>query len=445
MTAYALVSAVISRQGPGRSAARTHAPATGTYGQGDGAMELRDYWVALRRHWTTWLGIALTGLLLALAVVLVTPPTYQATAQVFVASVDDSTSGSQFVNQRVTSYPQVVDSSTVLGPVIDELGLSVPFPELRKRVSATNPVDTSQIEIAVTDLDPALAAKIANAVAERFGTAVEELEQPGGGASPVNLTVTNPATVPTSPISPVPTLVLPLGLLVGLALGAAAAVVRSRLDTRLHSADDVRATWGAGADQLVVHAAPGGRDRRARLADRPITALARQLESIAEQRLARVVVVSPSVDEQSTAETVVDRVAAQLTAWDVPVHLVDTGVAPTGSDADRAGVQLSVGSPETPPREWRRTTREQAGVVLVVEPGRIDRTDLQEMRSVLDAAGVPVLAVVLVAAERRRRASATAVPAPATEPVQAPPIVQPAEAAAGAPATAKRVVPAPRR
>ena len=38
----------------------------------------------------------------------------EATAQVFVASVDDSTSGSQFVNQRVTSSPQVADSRTVL-------------------------------------------------------------------------------------------------------------------------------------------------------------------------------------------------------------------------------------------------------------------------------------------------------------------------------------------
>ena len=135
-------------------------------------MELQDYWVALRRYWTTWLGVTLAGLLGALFIVLVTPPTYQATAQVFVASVDGSTSGSQFVNQRVTSYPEVADSRTVLAPVIEELDLADSFADLRKNVTATNPVDTSQNEIVVADRDAGRAARIANAVAERFGTAV---------------------------------------------------------------------------------------------------------------------------------------------------------------------------------------------------------------------------------------------------------------------------------
>jgi capsular polysaccharide biosynthesis protein len=370
--------------------------------RGDGDVELQDYWMALRRYWTTWLGVTLAGLLVALGTVLVTPPTYQATAQVFVASVDGSTSGSQFVHQRVTSYPEVADSRTVLAPVIEQLGLSDSFSDLRKQVSATNPVDTSQIDIAVTDGDASRAAQIANAVAERFGTAVEELEHPGDGASPVSLTVTDPATVPTSPISPVPTLLLPLGLIVGLALGAAAAIVRSRWDTRLHSEEDVRAAWGVDADQLVVHAALAGRKRRALLTHRPTTLLARQLEPMAENQLVRVLALSASAEDQSPAESVVDQVAAVLTAWDVPVEVL--GAAPATSDdrPERAGVQLRVGSPLASLREWRRSSRDLAGVVLVVEPGRIDRADLHEMRSILDAAGVPVLAVVLPLPQRRR-------------------------------------------
>jgi capsular polysaccharide biosynthesis protein len=411
-------------------------------------MELQDYWLALRRHWPTWLGVTLAGLLVALGIVLVTPPTYQATAQVFVASVDDSTSGSQFVNQRVTSYPQVADSQTVLGPVIAELGLTVSFSDLRKQVSATNPVDTSQIEIAVTDRDPDTAAEIANAVAERFGTAVEVLEQPGTGPSPVSLTVTNPATVPTSPISPVPTLLLPLGLIVGLVLGAAAAIVRSRLDTRLHSADDVRAAWGPGAEQLVVHAPLPGRRRNSSLTHGPTTLLARQLEPMAEGGLVRVLVLSPSPGPRPAAQTVVDRVAAELTAWEVPVEVLappqdgvpDRGsdrepVQEPGQDAGRTGVQLGLGSPLASLREWRRITRWHAGVVLVVEPGRIDRADLQETRSILDAAGVPVLAVVLPLAERRRLRRRTARRAPSEVPAS--------EVQAGAPTSDEPAVTEP--
>lgn len=57
-------------------------------------MELRDYGTALRRYWTTWVGLALAGVLVALTVVLVSTPTYQATAQVFVASTGgEGTSG----------------------------------------------------------------------------------------------------------------------------------------------------------------------------------------------------------------------------------------------------------------------------------------------------------------------------------------------------------------
>jgi capsular polysaccharide biosynthesis protein len=376
-------------------------------------MELQDYWVALRRYWTTWLGVALAGLLVALCTVLFTPPTYQATAQVFVASVDGSTSGSQFVNQRVTSYPEVADSRTVLAPVIEELGLSDSFSDVRKAVTATNPVDTSQIEIVVADGDAGRAAQIANAVAERFGTAVEKLEQPQEGASPVSLTVTNPATVPTSPTSPAPALLLPLGLIVGTLLGAAAAIVRSRLDTRLHSADDVRAAWGAGADQLVVHAAPAGRRHRGFLPHRATTMLARQLEPMAEQQLVPVVALSPSAD-QAAAGAVVDRVAAELIAWDVEVGVLGTGPATSTGAPGSPGVRLRVGSPLAPLPEWRQLARASASVVLVVEPGRIDRGDLTELRSILDAAGVPVLAVVLPSAEPRRirRRNAAQAPAP---------------------------------
>jgi capsular polysaccharide biosynthesis protein len=103
-------------------------------------MELRDYGTALRRYWTTWVGLALAGVLVALTVVLVSTPTYQATAQVFVASTGgEGTSGAQFVNQRVTTYPDVARSRTVLGSVIEELGIQESFADLRARVAAVNP------------------------------------------------------------------------------------------------------------------------------------------------------------------------------------------------------------------------------------------------------------------------------------------------------------------
>ena len=68
-------------------------------------MELRDYGVALRRHWGIGVSVALACLLAAVVVVLATPATYRATAQVFVASTGEGTSGSQFVNQASPATP----------------------------------------------------------------------------------------------------------------------------------------------------------------------------------------------------------------------------------------------------------------------------------------------------------------------------------------------------
>ena len=376
-------------------------------------MELRDYGTALRRYWTTWVGLALAGVLVALTVVLVSTPTYQATAQVFVASTGgEGTSGAQFVNQRVTTYPDVARSRTVLGSVIEELGIQESFADLRARVAAVNPPDTSQIDISVSDEDPEEAAAIADAVAQEFGLAVELLERTRDGESPVDLTVTNPATVPTSPVFPQPGLLLLLGLVVGLALGAAAAVVRSRTDTRLHTGDDVRAAWGAGAEDLPVHAPPAGRRGRRR----PATLLARRLEPLAERQSLRVVAVTAAPDDEAAARSVIDEVAAELTAWGVsatsgrPVPGIRAGA--TGG----TGVRLAVSPPPGPLREWRRLAVEHDGVVLVVRAGRIDGAHLREIRTVLTAADVRLLAVVLVPRRRSARRSRAAVVRPAPSP-----------------------------
>lgn len=373
-------------------------------------MELRDYGAALHRYWITWLGVTLAGLAIALAIVLVTPAEYRATAQVFVASTGEGTSGSQFVNQRVKSYPDVARSRAVLGPVIDELALRESFSELRARVSATNPADTSQINIAVTGRDAEQTAEIANAVAEEFGAAVETLEQPTGGGSPVDLTVTNPAVTPTSPDSPALELLLPLGLIVGLALGAATAILRDQLDTTLHSAGDLREAWGESEGEVPVVAKPSGRAARSALVGRPATVLARRIELLAEESPVRLVMLSPSPDAAQQPWTFAEEVADELRRMGVSTT-VTGGAGHSGSDRGRTGggarVQMSVGSPEVPLRTWRRIAADQDAVVLVVAPGRVQWAELDAVRSILSTAGIRPLALVLSPARRRRSAAAS--------------------------------------
>lgn len=380
-------------------------------------MELQDYAAALRRYWTTWIGLTVAGVLTALSIVVFATPTYQATATVFVAS-GEGTAGSQFVNQRVTSYPDIAVSRAVLAPVIGELGLGEPITTLRTRVAATNPPDTSLVRVTVTDEDPVWAADVANAVADEFRAAVEDLETPREGSSPVSLTVTDLAAAPSSPVFPAPDLLLPVGLVVGLAVGLAAAVVQSRRDTRLHTEDDVRDAWGHPADEFAVHA-PARRDRRSSLAPRPATLLARQLEPLAEAGPVRVVVISPSEDRRA-ARSFVDDVAAVLQGWAVQVHRLEMPSVGLRVPAT-AGVQLAPGTPFAPLREWRDLARHGVVVVVVVDPGRVERAELREVRSILSAAGIHPLAVVLHAPRRGRasRKAVTAGTAPARAAVDA--------------------------
>jgi capsular polysaccharide biosynthesis protein len=387
-------------------------------------MELRDYGRALRRQWRTGVGLALACLLAAVVVVLATPVTYRATAQVFVASTGEGPSGAQFVNQRVPSYPDVARSRAVLDPVIESLGLDESFADLRARVEATNPPDTSQIDIAVTGRDATEVARVADAVAEEFGTVVEQLERPSGGTPPVDLTVTDPATVPTSPASPQTGLLLALGLVVGLALGAAAAVVRSRLDGRLHSAEDVRAAWGEPHDVPLV-ARPAGRARRSTLVGRPAAVLARRLEALAQDRPVSVVVVSPSPD--SRPEPLVEQVAAELRATGLPAALADPARSVT--DTGPVRVRLSTGSPLLPLSGWRRLAVTADAVVVAVAPGQVQRAELAELRTVLSAAGIRPLALVLAPAGPR-----VAPPEPAARPEGTP----------GVPARSTAPLPTPR-
>jgi capsular exopolysaccharide synthesis family protein len=206
----------------------------------------------LRRAW--WL-LALAGVLGAVAAMVVNATsavTYEAQVQQFVSIADASDnqnnilSGSQFTLQRVKSYTQVATSAQVLDPVIQQLKLGTTTDELAGRVTATNPLDTVLIEIAVQDTDPQRAANVANGIAKQLSTVVQTIESPQSGApAPVKLTTTQPASVPTTPVAPRKSLNLALGLLVGLALGAGGALLREQLNTTVKTPDDIESLTGS--------------------------------------------------------------------------------------------------------------------------------------------------------------------------------------------------------
>jgi capsular exopolysaccharide synthesis family protein len=209
-------------------------------------VELRDYIRILRKSWVMILLLALVAVAAASTVSILQTPKYSATSKVFVSTQSGGTTselaqGNSFTVQRVKTYSDLVTTPIVLLPVIGTLELGIPADELAKRVTASAPLDTSIIDITVTDADPALAADIANATSQSLTAVVENIETPEAddAVSPVKLTRAQEATVPSVPVSPNVPLNIALGALVGLAIGVGLAVLRETLETRIRNERDV--------------------------------------------------------------------------------------------------------------------------------------------------------------------------------------------------------------
>lgn len=211
-----------------------------------GQLEIRDYLRILRRGWIMIVAFTLAGLLGAGVSSVLIQPTYTADTQLFVAiqnsgSVQELAQGNTFSQARVQSYVKTVTTPTVLQPVIDSLDLQVTPSELANKIKASTDLNTVLISVSVSDNSAVQAAAIAQGVANSLIQAVDTLEKPTtGDSSPVRLSVVTPASAPPAPSAPNTKLNLALGVIVGLILGIASAVLRTTLDNRVRGEADIR-------------------------------------------------------------------------------------------------------------------------------------------------------------------------------------------------------------
>jgi len=209
-------------------------------------VELKDYIRIIRKRWRIIVAAMLVVLAGAALATALSPKVYEAQTRLFVSTSGGSDSGallqgSSFTQQRVKSYADVITTPKVLDPVIETLKLNTTAAKLGTQITATVPLDTVLIEVAVTNPDPRVAAQVADAVGKQFTNTVADLESVADGkSSPVKVTVVSAPTVPTAPISPKPTRNLALGVVLGLLLGLGLALLRDLLDTTIKVEKDVQ-------------------------------------------------------------------------------------------------------------------------------------------------------------------------------------------------------------
>ena len=193
-----------------------------------------------------------------MAVSLLETPLYTSSTQLFVSTRDSSTvsavvQGSQFSQQRVMSYAQLITGEELASRVIHRLNLEMSTMDLHDEITATAVPETVLIDVDVTDPSPQQARDIADAVGQEFTTFATELETADpGGDSLVKVTVTQPPRVARAPSSPQSVRNVAFGALVGLLVGAALAIARARLDRTVKDAADVTELTGAPVIGLVL-------------------------------------------------------------------------------------------------------------------------------------------------------------------------------------------------
>ena len=209
-------------------------------------MDIRDFYRLLIRHLLLISLATLLGISVSTAVTISTPKSYTAQAQLFVsippAAIDIGllATGGNFTQQRVKTYANVINGPDTLKPVIEALELDVEWSELAKKIKGSAPLDTSLINLSVSDSDPVLAAALANAIGKQFESTAALLEvEDALGSSPVKVTLAKYAVVPESPSSPKILLNLLLGLILGFGLGVGIGILCQIFDDTVKNEDQL--------------------------------------------------------------------------------------------------------------------------------------------------------------------------------------------------------------
>ena len=199
---------------------------------------MRDYVRALRRGWLWMAGALLLCVGAAVAANELLPRQYTAGLTIYISATSENTTdnsnayqGSLLAQQRVPSYQQLVTDERVTRDVVDELDLDMDPEALADKIVVSTQPNTVLLDISVTDRSPERAAAIANAVADEFEDVVADLEQPTDrNALPiVQARAVEDADPPLQPSAPRPRLNIALGIVVGLFLGGALALLSGAL------------------------------------------------------------------------------------------------------------------------------------------------------------------------------------------------------------------------
>ncbi len=280
-------------------------------------MELKDYWLTIRRRWRLVVAVLLVVVGSASLVTWQTTPQYESSAQLFVATAPSNTGelvqGGTFATQRVSSYADLVGTRKLAQEVSSTLGGEIEADTLMRQTRAGVVPETVSLNITATNPDAFVARDIAQAYAEALSEKVATLETPRGQSDPlVTATIVDDAVASSTPVSPKPIRNIGLGVVLGLIVGVGLAVARDLLDASISSADDVSQVASApilghiNVDPQAVKLAPAEALAMATPWAESFRVLRTNMQYVEVDNDARVFVISSSLPGEGKSTTAVN-------------------------------------------------------------------------------------------------------------------------------------------
>lgn len=166
-------------------------------------------------------------------------PQYEASALMIVNTRQDTTANvtSDQINSAtklVSTYSIIIKSDTVLQQVINNLGLSLTYDELKERVNVTAVDETQVMQITVQSDNPEWARQVCEQITAISPNVILESVEAG------SVKLISQASVTPDPVSPNVMKNTAIAALLGLVVSVGIVVLRELLDNKIKSEDDVR-------------------------------------------------------------------------------------------------------------------------------------------------------------------------------------------------------------
>jgi capsular exopolysaccharide synthesis family protein len=177
------------------------------------------------------------------------PPVYEAhlVMVVWPARLGPSDAASLNADQITRTYASMLKQPPLLEAVNTELGLSIPAADMAGQITVTPQVNTTILDVTVSDTNAARAAAIANSLVKQLVAEVKEIQAPYESSTNARLDVLKvlaPATPPERPVAPRKTLNVLFAFVAGLVLALGVAFLLEYLDQSIKTDEELTERLG---------------------------------------------------------------------------------------------------------------------------------------------------------------------------------------------------------